>query len=100
MNEAIKLAIEKGGYDPIWIQEWYRLFSPISKQPRDIPLSCIFTDPLFWVALGKALGWKHNNATLWSGRQAEWLEYAHAYFELVLTDGSTEKFWKELLVRP
>ena len=72
-------------------------------------------DPLFWQALGKALGWpekseietiakdirvegqKSNADMRFYSIQTTWLGYALKYFDLVLTGGDTEKFWKELL---
>jgi hypothetical protein len=81
MNDAIKLAIEKGGYEnkPIWITE-----------------SDIILDPLFWQALSKALGWKEF-AGRGEGSYPIWKWQAHRYFDLVLTGGNKEKFWEELL---
>jgi hypothetical protein len=123
MNEAIKLAIEQSG----------KLFHEDS---------CT-TDPLFWQALGRALGWDSNTGSSysccfsqeglkvfskqkvgiivgeskdkecwrvqWLGNSSkevysknyilvkDWLYQAHQYFDLLLTGGDTEKFWKELL---
>lgn len=83
MNEAIKLAIEKGGY----------------KLEKKVPIN----DPLFWQALGKALGWE-NEVYDWVPLEGPdknmvppWLIHALHYYRLVLTSGNTELFWKELL---
>lgn len=72
-------------------------------------LSDVVLDPLFWQALGKALGWKLKvlviwdwNAT-WTATVTEmetWRWYAHQYFDLLLTGGDQDKFWKELLTSP
>jgi hypothetical protein len=88
MNEAIKLAIEKGGWKP------HHLGRAMSLPFGNIILGENYiTDPQFWVALGKALGWKvsmeHLNPT--------WLYYAQQYHKLVLTGGDIESFWHELL---
>lgn len=91
MNEAIKLAVEKGGYiDKPW--------SEMNGQPKQE----IVLDPLFWHALGKALKWPEETAmcplcesvTIGGNYAAS---KAHEYFELKLSGGDTEKFWKELL---
>lgn len=107
MNEAIKLAIEKGGYDTSIA---YRFEKTVGDADRFAT-----QDPLFWQALGKALGWHsvcdengHDSGkpigTLCLERDIcggmmiqEWLYHAHQYIDLVLTGGDTEKFWKELL---
>lgn len=81
MNEALKLAIEKGGY-----KELYQTIGRIEEQ--------IALDPLFWQALGKALGWDGWSVQFYGD---EWLFHAHQYFDLVLTGGDTEAFWKELI---
>jgi hypothetical protein len=110
MAKAISLAIEKGGWrDETWMYVDKNL-------EADIVL-----DPLFWQALGKALGWGCNCSSgndylgpdeqgdpIWGSCPAcvvdgqyvpvkDWLAHAHAYFDLVLIGGDTEKFWKELL---
>lgn len=62
-------------------------------------------DPLFWQALGKALGWTFDGKfsrfsetmTFGEFEKRHWKTHAHQYFDLVLTGGNTEKFWKELL---
>lgn len=73
-----------------------------------ITFSAVVLDPRFWQALGKALGWgttQHDvleYETKFAKRKTytltpSWQYYAHQYFALVLIDGNTEKFWKELL---
>jgi len=121
MNEAIKLAIEKGGYPPFELSYEQR------KRGYSAQGDALTLDPLFWQALGKALGWKkyvwlsypnyhyghHSNVdftddeewgppteftdTPFATRYITSQYYAHQYFDLVLTGGDTEKFWKELL---
>ena len=110
MNEAIKLAIEKGGLDvsqvvplSLWAgkQGWAKLATE----------QMFVTSHLFWQAVGKALEWEErykyylsfveNECCGCSGGiydiKPEWQYHAHQYFDLVLTGGSTEKFWKDLL---
>lgn len=105
MNEAIKLAIEKGGYKFSPIIEWYRPIASIYAdhcKPLDYPLNSVFSDPLFWQALGKALidhrRWRRP-ITVNKGLPDKpvWLFHALRYHELILTGGDTERFWKDLL---
>jgi len=94
MNDAIRIAIEKGGYDDTLESDAYRKI--IYAQ-----------DPYFWQALGKALGWKDKmlyrltdsmyERKLSRKEMSEAEIHAHQYFDLVLTGGDTEKFWKELI---
>lgn len=119
MNEAIKLAVEKGGYD--W--KIFELGGNYFIQGTDIRMhtSDIILDNQFWQALGKALGWNEHKWEHTHARGSEYDElvckncdllkkyirkdicsvkqnkYAHQYFDLVLTGGDTERFWKELL---
>jgi hypothetical protein len=99
MEEAIKLAIEKGGY-PHYSH---------TEEPLMYDAKCmIVLDPKFWQALGKALGWGKisyendfgdlslSELEIWSDEDA-WRYQAHKYFDLVLTGGDTEKFYKELI---
>lgn len=102
MNEAIKLAIEKGRY----------IFRGVKHNNFDYKRDTVVLDPLFWQALGKALGWietgkhfrryEHDDYEECSqcieyGESSQWIHYAHQYFDLALTGGDTEKFWKELI---
>jgi hypothetical protein len=113
MNEAIKLAIEKGGYkvDEITTPLKKCEQDPVIKERVNIEGSngywdwfCyndFIVDPLFWQALGKAIGWRQRDKAWLAYNQyncegKEWLFYAHLYFDLVFTGGDTEKFWQEL----
>jgi hypothetical protein len=95
MINAIKLAIEKGGYD--------KDIANSNQFSRERTEAEIILDPLFWQALGKALGWGENAGIKSSDIENTWLPlsgwkyHAHQYFDLVLTGGDVEKFWKELL---
>lgn len=114
MNEAICLAIVKGGYDFKGVQDRHRYNwrfitaedggSMLQIQQDGVrkayPLQVIAQDPQFWQALGKALGkqWVERNdychhwvVGVW------WFETARRYFEIHLTAGDTKKFWNELL---
>lgn len=91
MNEAIKLAIEKGGYRPDGYSSFDN-YAPSQKTQAIVKMKFkerIVLDPKFWQALGKALGWKNYVIP-------EWHQYAHQYFDLILTGGDREKFWEEL----
>jgi hypothetical protein len=90
MNEAIKLAI-KDGYN----------FSQYDVDIGNFHEEVISRDPLFWQALGKALGWKVDKDDTCINNECfyckPWLKHAHRYLDIVLIGGDTEKFWKELL---
>ena len=58
--------------------------------------TCIL-DPLFWQALGKALGWKCMQSMNRGYENSDWAEAWHDYINVLATGGNTEKFWKELL---
>ena len=89
MNEAIKLAIEKGGYDKHHSCEGGKGCRAAKSE---------ILDPLFWQALGKALD-AENLRFAGNGQpmRPAWLVYALRYHEVALTGGDTEKFWKDLL---
>lgn len=87
MNEAIKLAIEKGGYPSVVTADYYYHTDEGRRETRLLTL-----DPLFWQALGKALGWTDDNFY-----GSDWEIMAHDYLGVVLRGGNTEKFWKDLL---
>lgn len=124
MNEAIKLAIEKGGYKAADIERcsiWHQhpesesfcidyTYSKLDMSGERGGHVDAFTkeqtvlDPLFWQALGRALGWSNHgmdkhyclNFPYFDWQDYDWVFYAHQYFDLVLTNGDTEKFWKDL----
>lgn len=60
----------------------------------------IVLDPTFWQTLGKALGWGEADTGLddqmffW---MPEWKRNAHEFYDLILTDQPTDKFWDEIL---
>lgn len=105
IDKAITLAIEKGKYKK-------QLGSGGARGLFESEVNELLLDPLFWQALGKALGWasivvlpvtytnkfdltcclKRNNYY-----KSEWKYHALRFFELKLTDGDEEKFWEELL---
>jgi len=128
MTEAIKLALEKGGYKGHYPGDGKVYLAPLRRFGVATALKMfeayISQDPLFWQALGRALGWKVYRCTgclmetndekqnfcfcndrdttafpsehppKWS---ENWLVNALRYLKLVLTGVDTEKFWEELL---
>jgi len=121
LSEAIKLAIEKGGFrftEPIDSRNKTWAISELSNLNGEDGFTTeqVVLMPLFWQALGKALGWKDvfkNKKSMGlmemcghpycptegncKYQKPERSKYAHQYFDLLLTGGDTEKFWKELL---
>lgn len=84
-KQAIEKAIE-GGWQPTIPHE-------------RMPTASIALDPTFWQALGKGCGWveKHTPDHLECPDLECWCNIANIFTRIVLTDGDTEKFWKELL---
>jgi hypothetical protein len=104
MNEAIKLAIEKGGYEIDNIKPFSKVTvgqDPVIKQRYNVQehngcwewthKNDLVSDPLFWQALGKALGWDEQGEPGEYDFKTTCLGYAHEYFDLVLTGGDTDK---------
>jgi len=105
MKKAIKLAIEKGGYDSN--PTGYNKLKADSPRYTDRQRNSCVLDPEFWRSLGKALGWKDTffKWEIWNKEEGlpgytnihNWERHALDYMHLVFTDGDTEKFWKELI---
>ena len=95
-KEAIEKAIE-GGWKPNAHNEGIDWRGVIQ------PWQATACDPSFWQSLGKALGWteridgglKYENGFYKKLPVEQW--YAHKFYDLILTGGDTEVFWKELL---
>lgn len=108
-KRAIELAIEGGwksqcefvGIDRVFIK--MRFKSDVAPQPIVSWMwERVALDPTFWVALGKALGWATKNTWTKPKLQQvlsvnEWPIAAHRFYDLVLTNQSTEQFWKDML---
>lgn len=118
MNEAIKLAIENGEY-PSDVTADYYIFTEIGRSERRL----VLLDPLFWQALGKALGWKDEEpAFIASGRQKTmgpsyedpevwtefidykennnlevWLYHWHRFIDYLAEGKDADSFFKELI---
>lgn len=109
MNEAIKLAIEKGGYEYDEAKH---------NHTGDIALT---NDPLFWQALGKALRWEKTFTVClacggtyytveknpFKRRQCEhekpvkdvflWLYHWHRFIDHIAEGKDADSFFKELI---
>lgn len=75
--------------------------------------AAVVLDPLFWQALGKALGWADTFDNVTKGirfntngesvmtevhrGEVVWQHYVHCFYDLILTGQPTEKFWADLL---
>lgn len=63
----------------------------------------ILLDASFWQSLGKAFGWNCICSGDMGGKHygdcphPDWKLKAHKLFNLLLTNGDTEKFWKDSL---
>ncbi len=110
MEEAIKLATDEG---------WRHLptLMLVNDTPHSYALECVFTDPLFWQALGKALGWEldgeycksgcgcvrgdgnlHDGALCsWEHRESEWKINWHNFIDHLAEGGTPDSFFKALL---
>lgn len=108
MEEVIKLAIEKGGYEPfktLHIEYCKRVnymsdclvVEPGSGGMASRNNTDILLDPEFWQSLGRGLGWPKYHYTDVGETVDYWLGEALRYFELKLTGGDEAKFWQELI---
>lgn len=90
MKEAIQKAIE-GGWD-----KKRALFNP---NDASYSMEKMYCDPLFWVALGKSLGWRTGlEADEWGGVvSGEWQYRWHAFIDHLAEGKSAEDFFKELI---
>lgn len=58
--------------------------------PHGLPLLVIFTDPLFWIALGKVRGWNNK----WPNEDSK--DNAARWFDTHYHNGDENKFWESL----
>lgn len=102
-KQVIKMAIKGGWLSPLknegkWsiIKTWRGTFMrPYQYDDLEISLADLALDPLFWQSLGKALEW--DDVEDESTRTSYWHFNALKFFSLILTNGDTEKFWKDLI---
>jgi hypothetical protein len=128
MNDAIRLAIEKGGYRWKYYDghseftvgkgnsEWIMLIWKHNNSSFSLEHNDVVVDPEFWKALGKALGWGDKCKDCYIGEPHEWCQHgshldmygkywknapwadaASRYFDIKLTGGDEDAFWKGLL---
>lgn len=122
MNEAIKLAIDKGGYSTSKMylhggEDSFISYDTFIKMNN----AWISQDPEFWQALGKALGWPDKvcekcggNGELLSGtadgpryccgayevtarEETSWKWHWHRYIDVLADGGDQDTFWKDLI---
>lgn len=79
------------------------------QQTTALPIHSVILDKHFWIALGKKLGWDsdyHHSLTQMAGDEMlsgkimrrNSAEYkTHELYDLILTDGNTDKFWEDIL---
>lgn len=106
INEVISKAIEGGWGKERFSAEHLNLrivntdFGSI-----DMPLDCIFLDPLFWKSLSKAMGWKlkkdlmitHDTVFMFGDKKIdEWQYYWHRMIDKLSSGGTIEEFFQEL----
>lgn len=81
MNEAIKLAIEKGGYQT-------------EDALGEMSEFQIVLDPEFWKCLGVALGWEAKQL---SGIYPESRWHGHRFWDWIMDGKEADEFFKMLL---
>ena len=83
IESAIREAVEKGGYAAI-TEEVSDVFAP------PVVARLAFLDPLFWQALGKAMGWGGED---WDGG---WRKHWHRFIDHLAEGKDAESFFKDL----
>lgn len=100
--KAIGLAI-KGGWrkdlDLIRVTKSGKAFFKVEGYfPKQVmPVSDILLDPLFWQALGKALGWPEHNHLKRSYESKSWRGQSFMFFEHLMEGKDAESFFAVLL---
>lgn len=103
IQEAIQLAITKGGYSGISGQDnnWAGCHTHEFKELTLRYPGAIFNDSKFWQALGKALGWDEINGKTWEsnrfGFMPVWQHHWHRFIDSLIAGKSTEDFFQELI---
>lgn len=81
----------------------YALARSVGWKPKDEEIDAWQVDaldPTFFQALGKVLGWGNNAKKIELvelNREKLAFIHAHKFFELVLTGGDLEQYWRDLL---
>ena len=107
-KQAIEKAIEGGWHSELGldgVNEYGAYFNDglYHYRPQEIAL-----DPSFWQALGKALGWtdyseEHytdSRDRTYSRTHKTWWLNASRFYDLILTGGDTDAFWRGVLECP
>ena len=99
-KEAIAKAIEGGwGIHHSLTSGWLEERLPVPDSVQKIAA----LDPSFWQALGKALGWYYGvekrirKYKILNEYKKPWQIQAFRFYDLILTNNNTDKFWKDLL---
>lgn len=89
MEKAINKAIKEGYKDNlIYGEEYVEKFHKYK----------IFLDPLFWQALGKAEGWKHEESRDREGRlNGDWITHWEDFIHHLAEGKDINTFFEELL---
>lgn len=97
-EQAIKKAIESG-WTPKQTDTEY-VMERLSID-TDIREGNLYTDPLFWQSLGKALGWDEVNGKRWESEKFRfmpvWRHYWHSFIDHLALGWDAESFFKDLL---
>jgi hypothetical protein len=99
MNEAIKKAIE-GGYKDPRLKRDDTIRNP-ERAANNVWYSSeafVMLDPLFWQALGKAMGWE-SKVFICPGHKKEemWFYHWHRFIDHLAEGKDADSFFKELL---
>ena len=93
MEEAIKKSIS-AGYKPS------EMYLEVSAYGADYQFLAISTDPTFWQALGKSMGWKDYWYIDDLGREREvvvWKDHQHRLIDHLAEGKDIDSFFKDLL---
>ena len=90
IKKAIQLSI-KGG--------WKDTALDVNTSMSDWPYPCTL-DPLFWQALGKAMGWESKDVVTNSAEYREWQGQWHRFIDHLAEGKSPDDFFQDLLTSP
>lgn len=97
-QEAVSAAIEGGWEPPFYGFKWWMVGGMVlwNDGQESFHWQQIALDPSFWQALGKALGW-NDDVAFETYTAPMWKMQAMRFIDLIITGGSTDQFWDELL---
>jgi len=102
-KKAVVLAL-KNGWEPEIAE--FALYAVENGNEEDVQWQRIGFDPVFWQALGRALGWpldvfdamdEYARDRGKKSGERHWLLTPHSFLEVVLLGGNTEEFWQQVL---